>query len=75
MKWKVIINWKINIKNGTCQYFENIANINDLYLDNILLDEKMYENILTYDVGYNIPSSRIIFDKVHGCIRQYDRTK
>ena len=35
----------------------------------------MYENILTYDVGYNIPSSRIIFDKVHGCIRQYDRTK
>ena len=33
----------------------------------------MYD--LTYDAGYNIPFSHIIFDKVHGCIRQYERTK
>ena len=38
-KWK-----KIDIKNCTCYYSDDIININDMDL-NIFLDEKSYENI------------------------------
>ena len=37
---------KIDIKNCTCYYFDDIININDLDLDNILLDEKSHEKKL-----------------------------
>ena len=37
---------EINIKNGTCYYFNEIIKIEDFNLDNILIDEKPYENIL-----------------------------
>ena len=46
-------------------------NINDLDLDNILLNEKSFENILIYDAAYNTPVKDfiyIIFDKVDGYI-------
>ena len=53
--------------------------INDLYLDNILLDEISYEYLLFYDVAYKTPygakPSYTIFDKVDGYIRKYDRRK
>ena len=53
--------------------------INDLYLNNFLLDEKASENILTYDNAYKLPygakSLHVMFGKVDGCIRKYDRTK
>ena len=42
----------IDIKNCTCYYFDDKININDIDLNNILLDEKSYENILIDDVAY-----------------------
>ena len=36
---------KAGIKNRTCYYFYDIINIEDFDSDNILLDEKPYENL------------------------------
>ena len=41
---------QIDIKTRLCYYFDDIININDLDLDNILINEKLYENILIYDM-------------------------
>ena len=38
---------EIDLKNHTCCYFETIININDLNPD-ILIDQKLYGNILNY---------------------------
>ena len=48
-------------------------------MNNILLDKKLYEKILIYDVSYKTligakPLS-IIFNKVDGLIRDHDGTK
>ena len=44
-----------------------------------MTDEKSYENILYYDVVYQTPYGAnplyIIFDKVYGYIRKYDKTR
>ena len=40
----------IRIKSRPCYYFNNIIKIEDFDLDNIVIDEKPYENVL----GYNI---------------------
>ena len=37
---------KIDIKNRTCLYFENINKIEGFEFDNILLHEKSYENLI-----------------------------
>ena len=37
---------KVRIKNRTCYYFDDIIKLEDFDLDNILIDEKSYENIL-----------------------------
>ena len=70
---------EVNIKNGTCYYFHDTLNINNLNLNNILFDEKSYEDILIYDVAYKTPygskSLGIIFDKIDEYIRIYDGTK
>ena len=54
-------------------------NINDLDLDNILLNEKLYNFFLIHDVAYKIlldlKPLRIIFVKVDGYIWNYDETK
>ena len=42
---------EIDIKNCTCYYFDEIINIHDLNLDNMLLDEKSYENFLICDAA------------------------
>ena len=39
---------KINIKNRACYYFDDIIKIEDFDFY-ILLDKKLYENILIYD--------------------------
>ena len=56
-----------------------LHNISGLVLDDILVDEKSYENFVIDDVAQKIPYSakplRIIFEKVDGYIRKYDRTK
>ena len=36
----------VDIKNHTCYYFDEITKIEDFYLDNILIDEKSYEDVL-----------------------------
>ena len=45
MKSKVKLK-EIDIKNRICYYFDDIININSIYLDNILLREKSYEQFL-----------------------------
>ena len=41
---------KIDLKNGTCYYFDGIIKIEDFDIDNILIDEKSYDNILAYNI-------------------------
>ena len=69
---------KIDIKNRTCYYFDNIIKIKDNDFDNILFDEKTYENILIYGISYKtfmgVKPLCIRFDKVHGVIKIYDGT-
>ena len=37
---------EIDIKNRSCYYFYDIIKIEDFNLDNILIEEKSYDNIL-----------------------------
>ena len=43
---------EIDIRNRTCYYFDGIIRIKYFDLDNILIDEKLYENILFYSISY-----------------------
>ena len=58
--------------------FWRCINIDGIDLDNNLLDEKSYENILIYNVAYKTTYGakplRIILDKVDEYIRKYDTT-
>ena len=68
-----------DINNHTFYYFDDIININNLNLNNILLNEKSYQNILIYNIWYKTPYGAkplgIIYDKVDGFIRKYDGIK
>ena len=41
---------EIDFKNRTCYYFDDIMSVKDFDLRDILLAEKLYENILIYDI-------------------------
>ena len=43
---------EIDIKTRTCYYFDDITETKDFDLDNIVVDEKSYENILVPDISY-----------------------
>ena len=43
---------EIDIKNGTCHYFDDIIEIEDVDLDSVLINEKSDENILVYNISY-----------------------
>ena len=43
---------EIDIKNRSCYYFDDIVKIENFNLDNILIDEKSYENIFVYNISY-----------------------
>ena len=43
---------KVCIKNRTSYYFDDIIKLEDFDLDNSLIDEKSYENILIYEISY-----------------------
>ena len=62
-----------------CYYFDDINKVEDFDFDNILLDEKSYENILIYHISckslIDAKSLSIMFDKVNGFIRDSDGTK
>ena len=68
---------EIVIKNYTCNYFDDMININNL--DDILLNEKSYNNIsiyhATYKTSYDQKPFCIILYKVDGYIRKHDSTK
>ena len=40
--------------NCTCYYIDDIIKLEDFDIDNILIDEKLHENILVYDISYKI---------------------
>ena len=42
---------KVHIKNNTCYYFDNIIKLQDFDLDNILIDKKLHENVLIYNIS------------------------
>ena len=69
---------EIRVKNRTCYYFDDIIKIEDFHFENILLDEKWYENTLVCDTPYKTlivaKPLRIRFDKVDRFIRVYDGT-
>ena len=54
-------------------YFDEIIKFKDFDIDNILIDEKSYENISVYTISYKTfigaKLLRIRFDKVNGFIR------
>ena len=58
----------LKIKNRTCYYFDDIIKIGDFDLDNNLIDKKLYENILVYNISYkNLIAAKpfcIRFDKI-----------
>ena len=73
-KWKVKTNKKkIDVKNRACYYFDDIIKNRGTYLVDILLDEKLYDNISVYHISYQTSTSpaplRIRFDKIDGFIR------
>ena len=43
---------KIDIKNHMCYYFDDIIRDFDINFSDILLNEKLYENISVYDISY-----------------------
>ena len=67
---------EIGMKNCTCYHFDDIIKIEDFNLNNILIDEKSYENILVYSIWYksliDFKPLRIRFDKIYGFICVYD---
>ena len=69
---------EINIKNCTRYYFNDINKFGDFDVDNILIDEKIYENTLLYNVSYEALMGatplRIEFNQIDVFIRIYDRT-
>ena len=42
----------VRFKNGTCYYFDNIIKLEDFDNYNILIDGKLHENILSYNISY-----------------------
>ena len=43
---------EIDIKNRTCYHFDDIIKTEDFNLNNVLIDEKSYKNILVYNISY-----------------------
>ena len=65
---------EIDVKNRTCYYFDDIIKIEDFNLNDILIVEKSYENILVYNISYKNLIAKplwIRFNKIDGFIRVY----
>ena len=45
---------EISIKNLACHYFDDMIKFEDSDLDNLSIDEKLYGNILIYDISNKI---------------------
>ena len=59
-------------------YFSDIIKCEDFDFDNILINEKVYKNILIYNIFYRAligpKPQHIRFDKINGFIRVYNVT-
>ena len=66
---------EIDIKNRRCYCFDDIMKARDIDSGNILLNEKIYQNILIYDISYKTfmgsKPLRIWLDKIDGFIKIY----
>ena len=60
-------------------YFYDIIKFEDFHLDNILIAEKSYKNILVFKISYKtLNGAKSLctgFNKIDGFIRVYDRTR
>ena len=67
---------EISIKNLTCYYFDDIMGVIDFSFSGILLNEKLHENTLIYDVSHKTfmgtKPLHIRFDEIDGFIKTYD---
>ena len=70
---------EIDIKICTCYYFDDILRLINFGYNNILLDEKSYENFLIYGMSYKTfmgaKPLRIWFGKIDQIIKIYDGTR
>ena len=70
---------EINTISRTCYYFDDIIKFEDFNIDNILIDEKSYKNILVYNISYksliDAKPLPIRFDKMDGFILVYDEIR
>ena len=75
----------INIKNHTYYFFDDIINIKYFDPNNVRIDEKSYNNILVYYIGYvtikkdlkiySVNPLYSVFDKVNGCFKEINGNK
>ena len=84
-KW--VIKSKIDIKNWTYYFFDDVINIKNFNPNNIKVDEKYYKDILTYYIRYvTIKDSKyvkfngvnplyLIFSKVNGYSEEINGNK
>ena len=67
---------KIGIKSRSCYYFDDIFKLKGFDLDNILINEKLYKNILiSYKILIHPEPLRIRFFKIDIFIRIFDGTR
>ena len=70
---------KIDIKNRTCYYLDDMTKTEDFDINNVLIDEKSYKNISIYNISYksliDSKPSHIWLDKIDEFIRVYDGTR
>ena len=57
---------EIDIKNRTCYFYDDIIKFEDFDLDNILIDEKSYKNILvlTFHIKFWLVVNLFILDSI-----------
>lgn len=70
---------EININICTLSYFDDIIKVEYFDVDNISLDEKSFENILTYNISYKTLIStkplHVRFDEQDGFIKVSNGTR
>ena len=58
---------------------DNVIKFQDFNLDDVLIDEKLYQNILVYDISHKILIDGkplcVRFNKMDGFIKVYDRNR
>ena len=67
---------EIDIKNRKCYHFDDVMRVKDIDFSDILLNKKLYENILIYGISYKAfmgaKPLRIWFGKIDGLVKIYD---